>query len=164
MITCTHLQIDGRLPQSSQVWRGISCGHRGVRSRVELWSNPRTLRRRCEKCCLRTCNPPHSNFAHACTGVEWNVPKQHSMHQYYTTVDLGETKLGLQQVEHIIGNLKERWPGGAYNLIHHNCCHFADAMAVELGMEHIPRWVNRFARTADRYGVHVPSLYLYKSI
>ena len=86
----------------------------------------------------------------AATGVEWNVPRQHSQHQYYSTVELGETKMSPQDVGAVLESLAERWPGGAYDLIHHNCCHFADAFAVELGVGNIPRWVNRLARTADR--------------
>ena len=84
------------------------------------------------------------------TGVAWNVPKKHSMHQFYSTVELGETKLGPSDVHAVIARLAKQWPGGDYDMIHHNCCHFADVLAVELGMGHIPRWVNRFARTADR--------------
>lgn len=83
-------------------------------------------------------------------GVEWNVPKEHSMHQYYSTVHLGDTSLNPHQVHAILSNLVEEWPGGEYDLVHHNCCHFADAFSVALGMGNIPRWVNRFARTADR--------------
>lgn len=84
------------------------------------------------------------------TGIEWNVPRQHSQHQYYSTTELGETKLSPQEVKALLERLAEQWPGGGYDLIHRNCCHFADAFAVELGMGNIPRWVNRFARTVDR--------------
>ena len=58
----------------------------------------------------------------AATGVEWNVPRQHSQHQYYSTVELGETKMSPQDVGAVLESLAERWPGGAYDLIHHNCC------------------------------------------
>jgi len=78
------------------------------------------------------------------------VPRQHSQHQYYSTTELGETKLSPQEVKALLERLAELWPGGGYDLIHRNCCHFADAFAVELGMGNIPRWVNRFARTVDR--------------
>jgi hypothetical protein len=78
------------------------------------------------------------------------VPRQHSQHQYYSTTELGETKLSPQEVKALLERLAEQWPGGGYDLIHRNCCHFADAFAVDLGMGNIPRWVNRFARTVDR--------------
>jgi hypothetical protein len=91
------------------------------------------------------------------------VPREHSQHQYYSTTELGETKLSPQEVKALLERLAEQWPGGGYDLIHRNCCHFADAFAVDLGMGNIPRWVNRFARTVDRSG-NLPRVALFKSV
>ena len=52
-----------------------------------------------------------STRTHTITGVEWNVPKEHSMHQYYSTVHLGDTSLNPHQVHAILSNLVEEWPG-----------------------------------------------------
>jgi hypothetical protein len=50
------------------------------------------------------------------SGVEMNVPKQHSMHQYYSSVHLGDTELSPSEVMNILRRLVGLWPGGSYDL------------------------------------------------
>merc|ERR1719401_1782300 len=38
-----------------------------------------------------------------------------------------------------------QWRGEDYDLLRHNCCHFADALCVALGVGHIPFWVTNLA-------------------
>lgn len=50
------------------------------------------------------------------SGVEMNLPKQHSQHQYYSSVHLGDTKLSPSEVMNILRRLVGLWPGGNYDL------------------------------------------------
>jgi hypothetical protein len=71
---------------------------------------------------------------HTRTGVAWNKPKEHEMHQYYNTVHLGtqftrftgtkvqiltqkvlllgETKLSVSEATQVMRSLFPQWPGG----------------------------------------------------
>ena len=51
-----------------------------------------------------------------------------------------------KEVRSICENLKPMWPGSRYDLVHCNCCHFADELCKTLGMGSIPTWINRAAR------------------
>jgi hypothetical protein len=61
---------------------------------------------------------------------------------------MGLTVRTPQELEQIILKLASEWPGDDYNLIHHNCLHFCNALCDELGVGKIPGWVDRLARTA----------------
>ena len=50
------------------------------------------------------------------------------------------------EVRKLVNSLKPMWPGSRYDLLHCNCCHFADAFAHALGVGGIPPWINRAAR------------------
>ena len=39
-----------------------------------------------------------------------------------------------------------RYPGGDYDLLRRNCCHFADDFARRLGVGGIPSWIMRLAK------------------
>lgn len=51
-----------------------------------------------------------------------------------------------REVRKLAESLKPMWPGSRYDLMHCNCCHFADAFARALGVGGIPSWINRAAR------------------
>ena len=55
-------------------------------------------------------------------------------------------RLRPREVRKLADSLKPMWPGSRYDLIHCNCCHFADAFARALGVGGIPSWINRAAR------------------
>lgn len=38
------------------------------------------------------------------------------------------------------------WMGNTYDLMAKNCCSFADAFCLKLGVKGLPKWVDRFAR------------------
>ena len=45
-------------------------------------------------------------------------------------------------------DMAKEWKGSSYDLIHRNCCHFADDLCEKIGVGKIPRWINRVARAA----------------
>ena len=55
-------------------------------------------------------------------------------------------KLKPNEVRKLAKSMKPLWPGSRYDLIHCNCCHFADAFAQALGVGPLPAWINRVAR------------------
>lgn len=75
-----------------------------------------------------------------CSGVSRMLPRSHSQHTFRVTVPLGGTKLSLAQVGKIMEVLKERWAGDTYNVLHHNCNHFSDALCSLLGCSPVPAW------------------------
>jgi len=91
-------------------------------------------------------------WAYGCTqndtvaGVHTCLPKEHEMHTYRQSVVLGETHFSPQEVGELMTEMLEAWPGTEYNLLHRNCCTFADTLARVLGVRRIPRWVHRFAK------------------
>jgi len=54
------------------------------------------------------------------------------------------------EVAALLVRLAAAWPGADYDLIHHNCCDFANALCEELGVGRIPGWIDRFGRTASK--------------
>lgn len=60
----------------------------------------------------------------------------------------GCTRLSEQQVFELIGNLQRKWKGRHYDLLTKNCCHFAQELLAELGVQPMPKWVNRAANDA----------------
>eukprot|EP00930_Biecheleria_cincta_P103785 TRINITY_DN9587_c0_g1_i1.p1 TRINITY_DN9587_c0_g1~~TRINITY_DN9587_c0_g1_i1.p1 ORF type:complete len:295 (+),score=35.05 TRINITY_DN9587_c0_g1_i1:88-972(+) len=51
-----------------------------------------------------------------------------------------------QMVNAIISEIIEDYPGQSYDVLRHNCCHFAEDFCQRLGVESIPDWVHRLAR------------------
>mmetsp|Transcript_12381 Transcript_12381/g.29105 ORF Transcript_12381/g.29105 Transcript_12381/m.29105 type:complete len:433 (+) Transcript_12381:98-1396(+) len=83
------------------------------------------------------------------TGVCAVHPRMNSQHKYRTTIPMGVTNLSEEQVNKVISRLSADWPGYEYDLIHHNCCSFCNAMLEELGLRRLPGWVDRAARAAS---------------
>ena len=54
--------------------------------------------------------------------------------------------LDQRQVRSQCEKMKKMWPGSRYDLVHCNCCHFADELCQVLGVGPIPTWINRAAR------------------
>ncbi|GMH34060.1 hypothetical protein BSKO_01894 [Bryopsis sp. KO-2023] len=83
------------------------------------------------------------------TGVYACPPKQNPFYQHRETLLLGVTKKSRQEVNAIISRLKVEWPGGTYNLLNRNCCHFCEDICKYLGVGPVPGWLNRFAAGAE---------------
>lgn len=92
------------------------------------------------------CPPPAS-------GVTACQPKRNLAHTYFKSIDAGMTQLSQDDVDRLVAQLTQEWPGNAYNAITRNCCHFCDDMLVRLGVGSLPPWVNRLARVSSWWGL-----------
>jgi hypothetical protein len=81
-----------------------------------------------------------------CTGVFRQLPRMELCHKYRGTVHLGSTNLTKLQVWGLMQRLATEWLGSDYDLLKKNCLTFANTMAQELGVRHIPGWVDRAPR------------------
>ncbi|XP_074579270.1 uncharacterized protein LOC141835796 [Curcuma longa] len=83
------------------------------------------------------------------SGVFNCLPSGNSMYTYRERIVLGETKCSISDVNLILIELSEEWPGRSYNLLSKNCNHFCDTFCERLGVSKLPGWVNRFANVGD---------------
>ena len=58
---------------------------------------------------------------------------------------MGVTALDEVAVAELLAGMSREWTGSSYDLLHKNCCHFADALCVALGVGGAPPWLNRAA-------------------
>eukprot|EP00441_Pelagodinium_beii_P016505 CAMPEP_0197664688 /NCGR_PEP_ID=MMETSP1338-20131121/58791_1 /TAXON_ID=43686 ORGANISM="Pelagodinium beii, Strain RCC1491" /NCGR_SAMPLE_ID=MMETSP1338 /ASSEMBLY_ACC=CAM_ASM_000754 /LENGTH=281 /DNA_ID=CAMNT_0043243383 /DNA_START=28 /DNA_END=873 /DNA_ORIENTATION=+ len=94
-------------------------------------------------------------------GIEWSYgrtfrdtrpgligvpPRSDPHHSFRQTVNMGVTQLSLESINSIISEMIEDYPGQAYDVLRHNCCHFADDFCQRLGVSATPDWVHRLAR------------------
>uniref|UniRef100_A0A7S0F9U2 PPPDE domain-containing protein n=1 Tax=Pyrodinium bahamense TaxID=73915 RepID=A0A7S0F9U2_9DINO len=80
------------------------------------------------------------------TGIFCCWPRQCTKHNYFESVPMGETFLTEGQVLDIIRELKSaKWDDTGYDILEHNCCHFADALCRSLGVGGVPTWVTNLA-------------------
>lgn len=84
------------------------------------------------------------------SGVTRVDPKCDPEHHFRETVPLQQTSLSSPQVQALLGQLRLEYPGGEYDLLRRNCCHFADDFCQRLGVGRIPGWVYRLARIGAR--------------
>lgn len=66
-------------------------------------------------------------------------------HKFRESIDMGEVNLSEEEVEEILEKMDGDWAGDSYDLLRHNCCHFSDALCVNLGVGHVPGWVVNLA-------------------
>mmetsp|Transcript_89167 Transcript_89167/g.195400 ORF Transcript_89167/g.195400 Transcript_89167/m.195400 type:complete len:443 (+) Transcript_89167:427-1755(+) len=88
-------------------------------------------------------------FTEEGSGVCYTQPRKHPHHRYKATVVMGPTKLSVTEVDSLILRLAQIWLGPTYDMIHRNCCDFANELSVELGVGRMPGWVDRLGRTAS---------------
>ena len=81
------------------------------------------------------------------TGVFSNAPRGCTMHSYKESIAIGETALSAEAIDSLLQQMASEWAGSSYDLLHKNCCHFADALCISLGVGGVPPWVNRAAQT-----------------
>eukprot|EP00931_Biecheleriopsis_adriatica_P040857 TRINITY_DN23400_c0_g1_i2.p1 TRINITY_DN23400_c0_g1~~TRINITY_DN23400_c0_g1_i2.p1 ORF type:complete len:246 (-),score=68.63 TRINITY_DN23400_c0_g1_i2:16-726(-) len=79
------------------------------------------------------------------TGVFSCPPRGCSAHSFRESVSMGETSKTETEVFEIIAQFENEWPGSGYDLLRRNCCSFSDEFCVQLGVGHIPAWVNNLA-------------------
>eukprot|EP00382_Lankesteria_abbotti_P004263 CAMPEP_0113848134 /NCGR_PEP_ID=MMETSP0372-20130328/2288_1 /TAXON_ID=340204 /ORGANISM="Lankesteria abbotti" /LENGTH=204 /DNA_ID=CAMNT_0000817543 /DNA_START=106 /DNA_END=720 /DNA_ORIENTATION=- /assembly_acc=CAM_ASM_000359 len=84
-------------------------------------------------------------------GIVRCVPKEHPMHVYRETVNMGMTSLTCDQVAFLVDNvLQAEWPGTSYHLLRKNCINFADQFCCLLGVGSVPLWIKNLQLTASR--------------
>mmetsp|Transcript_13474 Transcript_13474/g.29722 ORF Transcript_13474/g.29722 Transcript_13474/m.29722 type:complete len:385 (-) Transcript_13474:152-1306(-) len=74
------------------------------------------------------------------SGIACCPPYRHPNHVFLVSVPLGQiccSRLELLSALRSMGS----WSGTDYNVIHHNCIHFAEALVDHLGVGPLPRWV-----------------------
>lgn len=68
--------------------------------------------------------------------------------EFRETITMGETKLGPDEVRHLVARMGERFKGNRYHLLQMNCNHFASDLCRELVGRRAPTWINRLAGLA----------------
>jgi len=81
-------------------------------------------------------------------GCVW--PRCHPHHRFRETVYLGCSKYAMEDIVPILVGMVDLWPGKDYDILRRNCCHFADALCLRLGVGRIPPWVQRLARIGEQ--------------
>lgn len=111
-------------------------------------------------------------YAFGMIGVYGHLPRQEVMsHHFRESVVMPCYKdhkdiikhsichLSQEEIKKIIYvDMKNKWVGTSYDLIHRNCCHFADDLCETLGLGKIPNWINRVARTAASVDASIVAL------
>lgn len=84
------------------------------------------------------------------TGVCDCPPRSNWQHTYKCTVDLGPTEMSESEVSVHLHEMARspKWEGFIYDLLHHNCLHFASALCNGLHVRRMPAWLDRFGRAA----------------
>ena len=65
--------------------------------------------------------------------------------RYKESIPMGETALDSADIDELLADMSREWAGSSYDLLHKNCCHFADALCTALGVGGTPPWLNRAA-------------------
>lgn len=75
-------------------------------------------------------------------------PRQHPVHIFRQSLNLGQTTLKEWEVRYLIRQkLAPKWLGGSYDLLHRNCIHFCDELLLSLGAMPVPAWVRGLHET-----------------
>jgi len=78
-------------------------------------------------------------------GIFSNKPRGCKAHGYRESLPMGETSLSSEEVQSVLEEMKPLWPGTEYELLTHNCTHFARAFCMRLGVKRVPSWVTSLA-------------------
>merc|ERR1740121_1294354 len=65
---------------------------------------------------------------------------------------MGETDLMPHEVDRLLRDMSARWKGDTYDMLCRNCCHFCNELCVELGVGHLPDWLNSLAAAGAALG------------
>ena len=79
-------------------------------------------------------------------GVVGVPPRKDPNHSFRQTIPLGSARMSMEQLNKLITELIEDYPGRSYDVLRRNCCHFADDFCRRLSVSPLPSWVHRFAR------------------
>jgi len=78
-------------------------------------------------------------------GVYWTKPRCNDRHRYRESVNMGGTPLTETEVLMLVLEMKNHWPGFAYDILVRNCCHFSDALCRRLAVGPAPEWLMHLA-------------------
>ena len=81
------------------------------------------------------------------SGVFTYAPRDAHAAKHRTRIAMGRALIDGRAIERRLGRLVICWSGASYALLTRNCCHFADAFCVAIGVGSIPTWVNGLAKT-----------------
>lgn len=82
------------------------------------------------------------------TGIAACPPRCNWQHTYRATVVMGPSPLTESEVAALLEAMQAspEWCGIQYDLLNHNCLHFANKFCTLLGVGRIPGWIDRFGR------------------
>lgn len=72
-------------------------------------------------------------------------PRGCTAHSYREPVPMAETNMSEREVQRLLMEMADEWPGKNYDLLHRNCCHFSDELCRRLGVGSVPAWVTNLA-------------------
>merc|ERR1712136_501852 len=84
------------------------------------------------------------------SGIFCSRPRQCDLHIYRESVVMGSTLLSELKVHEIMKRMAKEWPGGNYDVLQRNCCHFSEEFCAKLGVGPLPPWANNFAASVER--------------
>jgi len=67
-------------------------------------------------------------------------------HVFRESLEIGSTNMSAEEVHNLCFMMWKKWKPASYELYTRNCCHFADALCIELGVGSIPDWTNNLAK------------------
>eukprot|EP00930_Biecheleria_cincta_P088733 TRINITY_DN77990_c0_g1_i1.p1 TRINITY_DN77990_c0_g1~~TRINITY_DN77990_c0_g1_i1.p1 ORF type:complete len:302 (-),score=47.11 TRINITY_DN77990_c0_g1_i1:14-880(-) len=79
------------------------------------------------------------------SGVFSCPPRGCTAHSYREPVPMAETDMSEREVQALLVQLADEWPGKDYDLLRKNCCHFSDEFCRRLGVGSVPAWVTNLA-------------------
>eukprot|EP00929_Paragymnodinium_shiwhaense_P112117 TRINITY_DN80372_c0_g1_i1.p1 TRINITY_DN80372_c0_g1~~TRINITY_DN80372_c0_g1_i1.p1 ORF type:complete len:422 (-),score=52.73 TRINITY_DN80372_c0_g1_i1:408-1613(-) len=83
------------------------------------------------------------------SGVTSRAPLTEPDHEYYRSYALGRMIADRRETNNLIKELAPEWPGYKYHILRRNCCHFAEAVLLQLGMHGLPGWILRLGDDID---------------
>jgi hypothetical protein len=72
------------------------------------------------------------------SGILRHCPKQHSVHSFKRSIDMGLTKLSMRSVFSLTDEMGTEWSKTAYHVLNKNCISFANSFCIALGCGSIP--------------------------
>ena len=68
------------------------------------------------------------------SGIVLHLPREHRVHVFRESMEMGRTKLGVVEVHELMYELGRVWTRKEYDILRKNCAHFANAACMELGV------------------------------
>ena len=81
------------------------------------------------------------------TGVYSCEPRGAYGAKFRTKIEMGRAGPEVSVIEQRLSRLVRIWSGASYAIVSRNCCHFCDALCLELGVGAVPAWVNGLAES-----------------